>query len=355
MQKLNFYSSLEPYLYLTRLVGLFQFEMRKKKAEIQCKLSIAYCFYTLVLIVTSISAKTYVIIYMEKSSVLSEIWLLIMMTGSTVVILQWIFQIFNGKKLVKLLNDLDNFDNRMKNCGTYICYSVDRQRLCWITIGAFGGPIFAAVVLTIDYWHRNECLIDCNLGHMFQMISGVVHVVQFATFTYIFKTRFHHLNDYLSHSLFLNKFRTCGPSENLETYVQLFDQLTDILTNFNETFTLNLIPTLLNILTYNIFCLWSFIHFIYKDIDKVWVVVLVNGLYVIANMTVMLVICYSGHTVQETATQSEELILDSLTSTKNDRVISELRNLHYRIRHVNKNVENVFFVVNWRLLFMVSL
>lgn len=132
------------------------------------------------------SGLIYVVNVMEHSLTILQIWRLILISGAIFVFFQSIIQIWNGRKTIKLLGDFNAFDKKLMKCGTFICYSTEKTRICWITCGVLMGPVFAAIILSMDYFLRNGCILDCNLGHLYQFIFGIVHVIQLVIFTDVF-------------------------------------------------------------------------------------------------------------------------------------------------------------------------
>lgn len=352
MKKLNILNVLQPYLILVKVMGFFPQAFGNTKVY----LIIFNIIYSILMVSIPICVAVGSMM-VNNLPLMLELWKIVAITGSFMIFLQGTIQLIKNNELLIFLKKLCDFDKKAQMYGIFIDLNSEKKKILCLTFSVIAMPIDCiTVALDMDSSYASVGMIALNLAHAYQLILEYFFVVQFSIFTMIIKNRFIGINNYLKSSLIIS--RISGKATNLKQFRTLHWNLCEIVRDFNRIFTLNLTFTLINILFNTILSMYSSVFYFYRSKNVSTIIssdLIINVAWMVLHMIFAVIICHDGHSVHVATEKTEFLLLEFIgTNNKHEIMNRELESLHYRVKNTDKSIQNVFFVVNWKLSFVVS-
>lgn len=189
----------------------------------------------------------------------------------------------------------------------------------------------------------------------YTLLFMCIYVLQFVFAGLAINERFKMLNKYLRISFGYHTGKALQQEiANLNMFGKAYQDLCDGIELINNTFTFHLIPVMINaiiiktVTSYGI--LWEYV----THSEALLFIVLQNGAWLTMQFGFQILIAYVGSSV----TKNAKLTLVTIARVLNDYELSEktatqLQNLIARINVRNLNLQNEFFIINWKLLVYV--
>jgi hypothetical protein len=157
------------------------------------------------------------------------------------------------------------------------------------------------------------------------------------------------------HSFDLQKRIKTGKT-SLSSYSHLFDILFDSIELINSSFTFHLIFVMINILSLNIFATYGVVREFLSRSEMFSHQIINNVFWILTHCFLKSLMAFLGSSTTKEAMRPRLIILKALeASDSTHRLQDELKNLLEKLKNRNPNIENEFFVINWKLILSVSL
>lgn len=215
-------------------------------------------------------------------------------------------------------------------------------------------------------------------SHIFQLFFNYFYVAQFALAALALRERFKLLNNYLRFVIIhwcLNSFQNYFYSFSLSTkipnrnfvmagsktlnstlFIKLYNDLCDAIGLINSTFTNHLIFVMINFLSMNVFLAYTALREYFTQSKTAQFDIAVNGFWITISYSIKIFLAYVGSSTTNEAERTAEVIAKATGAmTNNDDLKASLNSFLIQMRFRNKNLENVFFKIDWKLILAVSL
>jgi hypothetical protein len=356
MKKLNFYSSVEPMLFLTRLLGLFPYSFHFSQ-EKKFKFSLVWFIWSMCLMTSMLGLAMVLLNIKRTPTTLSEVWRSIITFQCCLVVFQQVFQILKGSKIGKIIQDIQNFDSIAMRNGIFMEYKRDRVEValseCFIFVVTFYMSILVMMLVKL-FGFQNYQMQLTSYYHTFFLFC---HTSQFNIYCKMIKIRFRKINEYLTFVLNHHQKLDDKLIEKLFKFNRLYNILCKILQDFNEIIVANITQSLLVILLQCIFVMYEVVSMIYFEKKQSNFVALMidKCSWFCFHIILLTTFCHSGHSLTKTALKSEELMIEKISQSK---ILSDVEHLHafyVRLKLQDKTVQNIFIAINWKLILMVKI
>lgn len=345
--------SLKPILLLSKIFGLFPFTLKENEAEFDINFDPLWFIQTIFVFGIQMTAFVLPICLGARLTLVDEIWRLIMISGIGMNLFQHFFELLKHRKKIMLLEQFKNLDKKALRFGIFMYSETDKSK---IRIFAILTLLFEALYcllvtfLQLKFYKITEVNFYINIVLSLSQIFAYFYAIQLFIFAWLLKKRFYKLKNYLQASLMIK--RIGWKTEKLHNFADLFTMSCEIIDSMNEIFSSNLLLTLLHVMIQKVLTCYEIIKNMYKPDGSFG---LFNNLsWMISLVIVTFLICHSGESVRNAAESSQIFIVKQIVSSKNECYKDEIRNLHYQLEKQNKEIENIFFKLNYKLLLTVS-
>lgn len=342
---------LKSYRLAAKLLGVFPSCVGKTNVILKILVNF-YSFFMLILPLAFALASQ---LCKKEVPLMHELWKMISVIGCICMHLQLLFQVMKKSEIEIFMSEILFFDRKCRNCGIFTDQKLE-TRMVRFWMGAILIPLIYCLITVplVRLTATEDETLILNLAHSYQLFMEYFFVSQFALFTMLIRNRVDKITKYLKSYIWTSIMsEKCLPDPR--QFVSLFQQLCKIIRMFNEVFSLSITFTLINLLMNEILSMYSFVYYIYKTKEFAVITdIFINGGWLIMNMILTVIICKSGHSVQNQTEKIESTILEFIDFNKSESFTKTLETLHYRVKNTNKRIENIFFTINWKLLFMVS-
>lgn len=351
---MNFYSNITPILILSRTFGFFPFVIKSNKKNRELKLSFFWCLNSC-LTFSFIFYLTILLIQLGQFDIiLSEVWRSITIVEGVFFIVEFIkFSIFKGyRKILLLISSLKNYDENAIKYGIFIDYAKEKKEYLLCSLSIITIVIYNAILMMLFINRNDSTPYSIQISGCYFSLILYFFAIQFFTFSMVLKTRFDKLNEFLKFSMKIQKQNI--NMQHIANFMKLYYDLYQIVKHFNETFSSSVLTTLVKIILNLIFTIHGVLNIIYQNHSIVFVYNLsTSSSWILYHFICMIMICHSGNSLTKTAEESEELILAEAFKTGNLIKSNELLHHHNKLKCLDKNIQNTFFVINWKLFFTV--
>lgn len=191
-------------------------------------------------------------------------------------------------------------------------------------------------------------------------------VYQLTFAIYSIKVRMMVLNDLLMHYFPLEKFyldileyqekglNGIQKKMILNDIIKLHDQLCDGILLINSTFTFQMIPVLALILSNGVFALHSTIKEFVSMGKIFWVVSMNNTLWIIYYILALAFMANTGSKTSDEANRTSVIVLKIINNLEGNELLKNFEIFSQQITKREKVIRNVFFVIDWTVLFTMS-
>lgn len=358
MDKQNVMKSLKNFHVLSKLSGLFPYSLDK---ELKFEFSFVWFIYATVLNCYLIYT-IYITLSMGKvPDALEEIWRVVNILRAIILLIQSIIQICKSSDLVNLLYSIKKFDDFAKKFGIFMDYQEEKWKstlmsltmIFPLTFGVYSAisPIFIGVNFL---GHDGNYELQMNSGYVI-FVSGFF-IIQFSVLLWIVKKRFEKINDYLKFILKSQNIDDIKIIGKIKRFLELHHMMMQILKKFNNSVAANIALSLIAIIVNKIFTLYGLIFMFWKGNEESFIYkVSLSGTWMMFHVIFSVMICYSGDSLTKTAEKSEDLIREKIITSKNLLMAEKLRLYLIDLKLVDKNVQNSFVVINWKLFVVVCI
>lgn len=351
----NIFSSIKPFFVVSKFFGFFLFSLNErflKFGELQTfccdimKTSVAIFFACL----TFVGVLFEVWINRKLDFIRKQVWGLILAASLPMLLAQFIFQIRKRHKIGRFLNKLNESDLKLKKLGIKIDFQRHRKI---VKILSF------LLIILIPIWYCSILVLGYFIGEVYSyddMVTVVLYAyyliyeslscLQFIVPSFLVYERFKLLKKFVE---IKGNF-----SSNLKISTEIFHDLADGISNINAIFSPHLISALLSMMTSDIFALFSIIYFAMqykKETSEVFIIE--NLSFVSAHFLLKCAISHFGHSVTLHGEKIKSTIaksIDKAPEEKKGQYLNALTQFNAR----NLKLQNIFFVIDWRVVLSVS-
>jgi hypothetical protein len=355
MNKISVRTSLNVYFKVLKVFGLFPFDLQVKGLLYEYRINSLLIIWSIIVFGVLIVASICPFLILEVNTDLEfEIWKIVADLGVVMNTIQFLHQCTKYKTFVKLIEQFENLDKKALQNGIFMNSYNDKKRITRIIIypiiivTLYCNLVHLGQVYTLGGFDilNTYLMITLTISQSFQ----IFYASQFIIFTSLLKKRFSKLDNYLKFSLEFKQFdtRRC----KIAKFCEMFSLLCSLVKTVNEISSSNLIFTFIYVLMHNIFTSYGIVKSLY--IDKDMFDLISNLLWFAMTMSMTLFTCWSGDSVRSAADESQNYLIKQLMRSKDDIYKNELLILHYQLKNHNKNVGNIFFNINFKLILAVS-
>lgn len=144
---------------------------------------------------------------------------------------------------------------------------------------------------------------------------------------------------------------------NLKLFSELYSDLCDAIDLINSTFTFHLVFVMTSILIIDVFAVYSTLREFRADVTeyRLAFIIIANPVWILIQYSVKALMAHAASSTTNEAEKSFGLVTKLITTLSLNRDMKT--DLNYLLIQMQrkKNLENIFFVINWNLLLAVSI
>jgi 7tm Chemosensory receptor len=141
----------------------------------------------------------------------------------------------------------------------------------------------------------------------------------------------------------------------LKLFADLFNDLCDSIEVINSTFTFQLVIVITSFLLIDIFTAYGILRELMKHQNGIKLALLSNFIWIFIQYLIKIFIAHAGSSTTSEAEKAVVIVTKALGSMEFDQELKVDLNFHLiQMRCRNKNLQNVFFVINWQFILTVS-
>lgn len=358
-------SSFKPYFTVLQVLGLFPFDLKELKySKLTTQFSFTkFCFTVLIVFQTFtmfglalIGASEFDIDYFA-----AVYWKWTVYISNMIIILQIVAQNLCSQKIVKIVENLMAFNLQMMHFGISTkcfikfqnqCKKIQIMTICMMSLitGYCLSITSYIIILSEQGW---KYLIYLHWGLTFELFYGCFNVTQFFIFAWLTSRGFICLRSHLEISAKKLTF------DKLRKVAALFHQLCQVVKCINESLCELLNFTLAVTLLNEIFGIysWAITMSFYSDGISMQLIFMISSslLWLGVHVIRKCFISYAGSIVKSSIESLKQFVLQLIHSSNDELLRNELRCMLFQMECGPKNLENSFFVIDWKLIFMVNL
>jgi hypothetical protein len=142
---------------------------------------------------------------------------------------------------------------------------------------------------------------------------------------------------------------------NLQSVFNLYQDLINAIALINSTFSFHLILIVMNSLMLTIFCSYALLREILSPSELIIYTFLLNGNWLIIQFLFQVIIAFAGSSVTVQAHETLSIVSEVLNSHELSADMNDkLQNFVTRINRESLQIQNVFFVIDWKFLITVK-
>ena len=197
-------------------------------------------------------------------------------------------------------------------------------------------------------------------SNVYQLLHNYFYASQFACAALAIRARLKLLNDYSSSFVHNKKeFRVVVHQKkfNLKLFSKLYNDLCDLIELLNKTFTWQLIFVMINLMLVDIFTAYGVVReFIEQRAFKLKFLIITNTIWSLLQFAIKYIMAYCGNSTTDEAENSLLIVTRIIEKFGDDdeKMKTDLNHLLNQMQGRNKNLENVFFAINYKLILAVS-
>lgn len=377
----NIYTCYKPFYVLSKCLGMFpmSFEGPPRKGKLKVKWHDWLLPGFATLIPTAIIA---VNIFCDDSPAstspfLSKLWVIEILFGVFLMMTQFPYQLLKHRNIEEFLNRVHHFDQKVEllfalktSTKTYLQakhlnLSTDfknQRKITKIFAIAVTSTLPALFLIALAFYYFNigsNCILF--LGNVYAMLFNCFYTAQFACAALALRERFKLVNEYMKNftaqTQAFDKQIVMVSSENfnLKRFSDLYNDLCDAISMINSTFTGQLIIVMTNMLLVDIFGAYGILReFLSHSYNRLKFLILCNSIWIALQYAVKFLMAQSGSSTTAEAEMSLVIITRVIENAKDDKLKTDLNLLLNQMQGRNKKIENVFFVINYKLILAVS-
>lgn len=243
---------------------------------------------------------------------------------------------------------MTTFDQKCRKFGIFIDYKSDSKivKISVISIVAFMSFIVSMPVT--EYFLNITIEMTSTISFGFQFFYMYYCTAEIFLVCRTIRIRSEKINDYFKKTIFHSKKHT-------KQFLKLLNELCDLIDHVNSTFTLNVIFVLANILAMGTIGLYTLIVALHTlKYVHFWFVAIYTTSWIGTQFGLACFIAHVGNSVNEQFYETFLIAIRRLNSSLNESINDEMRDLILELRCRNRNIECVFFRVDWSVIFAVS-
>lgn len=142
----------------------------------------------------------------------------------------------------------------------------------------------------------------------------------------------------------------------MKLFSELYNELCDAIEVVNATFTNQLVLVLVYMLTIEIFAAYGFIReFLLESNDRQNEMILGCSFFILLQYAIKISLVYSGSTTTKEAEMSTDYLTKLISSYEGAREVkNDLNFLLIQMKFRKKNLQSIFFTINYHLILAVS-
>lgn len=365
MQSKTVFISLKPYLLLMRVFGFIPVDRSNGTVKISSKLQIYFIVHFLLMQCIPITLCYFMMSsFYEKGPneiivAADTLWRIVAISVCLTVIVQSFIQLFNCRKINRIVEIIDEFDVKAQKLGMIANYVVPRSKISQSIVLVAVALIYSAISISFLISQESDIelrkytklpvpvSVRTNTCLQYGLLIGCLLIIQFMAFSGLIKKRFLDLSEFVTRQRIKARL-----------IYELFSDLCDATSEVNRVLTFNLNFTLLFLLLNVVFCIFSTLTHLsspelleFKSKSAHW---LSNFSWIFGNSLLIVIICHAGDSLTSAANLTEDTVLKLIYQWNDEFYNNELRCVLFQMKSRNKRVENVFIVIGWKLLFVVS-
>lgn len=347
---MDYFKVFQPFYIFSKIIGLYSFSVSCHRDNFVFNFTIANVFYAIaasccpVVFALFFNLEQPVII---NQFVLTNLWSKVALFGLIFPAGQVIHHHIKSKSTAKFLQNIIKFDEDCRHLGIFLDLKTE---LKVIRFTMMAGLIIVMAILAIPLTQMLE-----KMPILYQMFSS--HGLQFFHIYYgvaemfiviraVF-VRIEEMTKYLEKTVFTTK-------RQLKQFLNLFNELCDLIDLLNSTFSMNVIFVLGNILLMVTIGVYSSLQGLtmLKNIQLLGMGI--NTLvWSLIQFILACVIVNAGWKVQTNASKMSSTAIKRLNSSTNERINHLFRDLISQLRSRDIKIECIFFTVDWGVIFGV--
>lgn len=353
---MDFTDVIRPFLIFSKAIGLMPISIKKFKNKVHLRTSLYDRIYSMIVAFAPIVMS--VVLYFElieglKSKVndkiaVKKLWDILGRFGPFFPLIQIIYQLVNTKSFIKYVIEIIKFDQNSKAKGMFINHE---KHLKIVRCAVFSILTIIVIMLTRHFvmvakkiYTPNDLIFSLFLQFIFMWFF----CVQFFLVGGSVKSRIALLNDYMQDATFTT-------SESVKSLSKMFGNLCDLIKLMNSTISFPIIFSLANQFAVSILSLYSIIYAIsFPQYYRVFFVIISNIIITFIQICLISGVTWVGSSIENEFDRTLSVISDRINNSFDLEINVELSNLSRQLKSRNKKVENLFFVIDFKLMFAVS-
>ncbi|KAL7051663.1 hypothetical protein ACKWTF_004558 [Chironomus riparius] len=349
----NFYTSIEPLCTFLRFLGFLPRNFINPACKGQLKKTrfsiIQTGFGVGLLLLLSIGNMVHYFVYevYKMDLLIYSIWSWILFFANLSFTIECIYQLYKADSITTFFKLMQTIDLKILQMEVSIDHRVHRKivsNVILITVLL----MFARIPLIVIFYgyvfefYTRQVLIS-EVFYNFLLIYECLFCLQFIIPTYLLRERFKLLKDILRF-IFLER-----KTFNLNLFTEIFHDLSDALDTINSLFTSHLFPTILLMLLIDIFGIYGVTKFSFTTAK--FTDIFLSLFYIIVHFILKIMICHIGYSTTNEAENIKITFVKGMNKINLSSEESSLVFVYNQIEARDLRLQNIFFVVDWKMLF----
>lgn len=142
----------------------------------------------------------------------------------------------------------------------------------------------------------------------------------------------------------------CQKNFNLKTFSEIYSDLCDSIELINSTFTFHLVYVMTSLLIIDVFTIYAALREFNSKFFGFFFVI--NFQCIVIQYLIKSFAAHAGSSTTKEAAKAIVLVTKMSASSRDEK--TDLDHILHQMQVRNKNLENIFFAINWNLIFAVS-
>lgn len=349
---MDFHTVVKPFLYLVKFLGLFPATVRVKSSKFistTTKFDKLFSAFMASLPVLGISYICFDLQSEEGLGGLQEVWVVIAQYGILIPAISVGHQLWNYQTIVELFEKILKFDEDCRCKRIFVNHEKHSRWVKFALIEIFVIFLCLSLMFIFIGASRMQSSLKMATSHFTQVFYINFFAVQFILVASCAACRYRELNNGLE----TNNIRT---KYDVKETAKLYDDLLNIIQMINSTFSFSVIFMLASEFVMGTFVLYTQIVFFRnpRNDSEYWFGTCTNCTLLILQVVLATLVSCFGNKVLEESQRTFELLTRKINNSYNEDVNNELVRFMLQLKCRSKGLENIFFTIDWRMMFGVS-
>lgn len=354
---MEFFDVFKPFYIFSKIIGVYTFRLSSTQNRLSWNCSFASISYGLIASLSPLLIATllmnFEIIFksddvLQKNNDMKNLWDNLAKFGLICPLLQICYHHCKKNSIPNFFQDVTKFDEKCRKFGIFQSYKHD-LKIIKLTVVSLVLVLLVMIAMPITQYLMNlTSQLRMFLSHAMQFFYMIYGIAETFIVVRTVKTRIKKFNVFLEKSVFSSK-------KHLKQSLKLLDELCDLIDLINETFSMNIIFVLANILAMGTIGTFSLIMAFNRLNNAALLFICLNNLlWIIIQFGAACFVAYTGNSIKNQFYKTSVIGIRRLNSSLNEGLNDEFRDLLRVLKSRNTGIICIFFTIDWNVIFAVS-